>query len=244
MLIQKNIWRQMKMFKKIILVVTMGLLLAVPAFANEAPKTVVQVSGYSQKEVTPDVARITLSINSVNASLEKAKNENTQIANRVFASLNEQGVTNEQIKTSTYQVDPIYNYEKDKLPKLEGYRVTNSLEIRTSIDKVGILVNEVTNVGANEINSIRFETANETNSKNEALQAAVEDALKKAEVIAATLNKRVARVTLVNESGVSYHPLMVESRLLKSVAMDGAAPNIAAGKVTITANVQVTVELE
>ncbi len=232
------------MFKKIILVVTMGLLLAVPAFANEAPKTVVQVSGYSQKEVTPDVARITLSINSVNASLEKAKNENTQIANRVFASLNEQGVTNEQIKTSTYQVDPIYNYEKDKLPKLEGYRVTNSLEIRTSIDKVGILVNEVTNVGANEINSIRFETANETNSKNEALQAAVEDALKKAEVIAATLNKRVARVTLVNESGVSYHPLMVESRLLKSVAMDGAAPNIAAGKVTITANVQVTVELE
>ena len=232
------------MLKKIILVVTMGLLLAVPAFANEAPKTVVQVSGYSQKEVTPDVARITLSINSVNASLEKAKNENTQIANRVFASLNEQGVTNEQIKTSTYQVDPIYNYEKDKLPKLEGYRVTNSLEIRTSIDKVGILVNEVTNVGANEINSIRFETANETNSKNEALQAAVEDALKKAEVIAATLNKRAARVTLVNESGVSYHPLMVESRLLKSVAMDGAAPNIAAGKVTITANVQVTVELE
>ena len=232
------------MLKKIILVVTMGLLLAVPAFANEAPKTVVQVSGYSQKEVTPDVARITLSINSVNASLEKAKNENTQIANRVFASLNEQGVTNEQIKTSTYQVDPIYNYEKDKLPKLEGYRVTNSLEIRTSIDKVGILVNEVTNVGANEINSIRFETANETNSKNEALQAAVEDALKKAEVIAATLNKRAARVTLVNESGVSYHPLMVESRLLKSVAMDGTAPNIAAGKVTITANVQVTVELE
>ena len=232
------------MLKKIVLLLAMGLLLAVPVWANEAPKTVVQVSGSSQKEVTPDVARITLSINSVNANLEKGKRENTELVNRVFASLYEQGVTAEDIKTSTYQVDPIYNYEKEKLPKLEGYRVTNSLEIRTSIDKVGILVNEVTTAGANEVSSIRFEIANETDSKNEALKDAVADALRKAEVIGNALNKKIARVTLVNESGVSYHPVMMESRLLKAVTMDGAVPNISAGKVTIGANVQVTVELE
>ena len=227
-----------------ILLLAMGLLLAAPAFANEAPKTVVQVTGNSQKEVIPDVARINFSINSVNASLEKAKNDNSQIANRVFASLKEQGVTKEQIKTNTYQVEPVYNYEKDRLPKLEGYRVTNSLEIRTSIDKVGILVNEVTSAGANEINSIRFETANEKESKNEALKDAVEDALKKAEVIASALNKKVAKVTLVNESSVFYHPVMMENRLLKTASMDAAAPNIPVGKVTVGATVQVTVELE
>lgn len=234
----------MKMLKKIVVLLSMGLLLAFPVFANEAPRTVVQVSGNSQKEIAPDVARINISINSVNANLENAKNENTLIVNRVLRNLNDQGVTNEQIKTNTYQVDPIYNYEKDRLPKLEGYRVTNSLEIRTSIEKVGILVNEVTNAGANEINSIRFETENETDSKNEALQDAVADALKKAEVIAAALNKRVARITLVNESGVSYHPVMMESRMLKSASMDGIVPNIPAGKVTVGATVQVTVELE
>lgn len=232
------------MVKKIILLLVMGLLLAAPAFANEVPKTVVQVTGNSQKEVTPDVARITISINSVNASLEKAKNENAQIVNQVFEKLNEQEVTKEQIKTSTYQVNPIYNYEKAGLPKLEGYRVTNSLEIRTSIDKIGILVNEVTNAGANEINSIRFETANETDSKNEALKDAVTDALKKAEVIATALNKRVAKITLVNESGEFYRPVMMESRALKSSSADGAIPTISAGKVTIGATVQVTVELE
>jgi uncharacterized protein YggE len=234
----------MKMLKKITLLLAMCLLLAVPVFANEAPKTVVQVTGNSQKEVIPDVARITFSINSVNANLEKAKNDNTQIANRVFANLKEQGVTEEQIKTSTYQVDPIYNYEKEKLPKLEGYRVTNRLEISTSIEQVGILVDEITSAGANEINSIRFETANETDSKNEAVRDAVEDALKKAEVIATALNKRVANVTLVNESGVFYHPVMMETRMLKAASMDGGAPNIPAGKVTVGATVQVTVELQ
>lgn len=229
------------MLKKIVLLLAMGLLLAAPAFANEAPKTVVQVTGNSQKEVIPDVARINLSINTVNASLEKAKNDNTDTVNQVFANLKAQGVTDEQIKTNTYQIDPVYNYENNKLPKLEGYRVTNSLEIRTSIDQVGILVNEVTKAGANEINSIQFATANETDSKNEALQAAVQDALKKAEVIAASLNKRVANVTLVNESGVFYRPVMMESRMLKA---DAAAPNIQAGKVTVGATVQLTVELE
>ncbi|MDF2502137.1 MAG: hypothetical protein K0Q77_2851, partial [Anaerosporomusa subterranea] len=173
------------MFKKVAILLTMGCLLAAPAFANEAAKTLIQVTGTSQKEVIPDVARITISINSVNDNLEKAKAENTQNSNQVLAKLSAQGVSDEQIKTTTYQVEPIYNYEKDRLPKLKGYRVTNSLEIRTSIENLGILVNEVTAAGANEINSIRFETSNEADSKDEALKAAVEDALRKAKVIAA-----------------------------------------------------------
>lgn len=232
------------MFKKVVILLTMSCLLAAPAFASEAAKTLIQVTGNSQKEVAPDVARITFSINSVNDNLEKAKNENTQITNRVFANLNDQGISNEQVKTNTYQVEPIYNYEKDRLPKLKGYRVTNSLEIRTSIEKVGILVNELTSAGANEINSIRFETSNEADSKDEALKAAVEDALRKAKVIAATLNKKVANITLVNESGIYYHPVMLENRMLKAATGDAAVPNIPAGKVTIGANVQVTVALE
>lgn len=232
------------MLKKMLLLLAMGLLLATPVFASEAPKTVVQVSGNSQKEIIPDVARINLSIISVSPNLEKAKQDNTQAANRVLAALKEQGVTDEQIKTNTYQVNPIYTYEKDRLPKLEGYRVTNGLEVRTAIEKVGILVNEVTSAGANEINSIRFETTNETDSKNQALKDAVQDALKKAEVIAAALNKKVAKVTLVNESGVFYNPVMLETRMFKAANMDAAAPTIPGGKVTVGATVQVTVELE
>jgi uncharacterized protein YggE len=234
----------MEVLRKVAILVVMGCLLVVPAFANEAAKTLIQVTGNSQKEVTPDVARITISINSVNANLEKAKAENTQSNNRVLAALNDQGVTNEQIKTNTYLIEPIYTYEKDRLPKLEGYRITNSLEIRTSIEKVGILVNKVTNAGANEINTIRFELANETDSKNEALKDAVEDAMKKAEVIATALNKRIVNVTLVNESGVFYQPVMAENRLIKTANRDAVVPNIPTGKVTIGANVQVTVAIE
>ncbi len=232
------------MFKKITILMTIGCLLTAPAFASEAAKTLIQVSGSSQQEVVPDVARITVSISSVNDNLEKAKAEHTQNNNQVLAALNAQGISNEQIKTTTYQVEPIYSYEKDRLPKLKGYRVTSRLEIRTAIENAGILVNEVTSSGANEINSIRFETSDETAGKDAALRDAVADALRKADVIAAALNKRVANITLVNESGVYYHPVMQESRMLKAATADAAVPSLPAGKVTIGANVQVTVALE
>lgn len=231
------------MVKKILVVLMASLLFAVPAFANDAAKTVVQVSGNSQQEVMPDVAKMNVAVHSAQSDINRAKDENSQTVKRVFAALQEQGIANDQIKTDTYQITPLYSSEKDKLPVLKGYRVTESLEITCPIDQVGNLVNALTNAGANEISSIRFETTNETDSKNEALKAAVQDALKKAEVIAATVNKKVARVTLVNEAGVFYHPVALESRMLK-VAADGGVPSIQPGKVTVGANVQVSVELE
>lgn len=232
------------MLKKMILVLAASLLLAVPAFASEAAKTVVQVSGTSQQEVTPDTAQISLVVNSIQDNIEKAKADNVRQMNKVLAALREQGIGSEQIKTDTYQINPLYNYEKDKLPVLKGYQVTQRLEVRTAIEQAGTIVNEVTQAGANEITSIRFETADETSSKDKALQEAIQDALRKAEVIAGTLHKRVANITLINESGVFYNPVMLETRMFKAASADSGAPNIPAGKVTVGANVQVTVELE
>jgi uncharacterized protein YggE len=232
------------MFKKIFFLFTVCLLVATPVFANAvSPITTVQVTGNSQKKIAPDIAKIRLTINTINSVLEQAKNENTQFSNQVFAKLKANAIADHHIKTEAYRIEPVYSYENNQLPKLKGYKVVNNIEITISIEKVGIIVNELTNVGANEINSIRFEKENETEVKNEALQDAVKDALKKAEVIAGALGKHVSAVKVVNESGSSYQPVMMESRALKA-SMDAGAPPIAAGEITVGASVQVTVELE
>jgi len=233
------------MFKKIMLMFTVCLLVSTTVFANGVPQiTTVQVTGNSQKEIAPDIAKISLSISNINSNIEQAKNENTQSSNQVFAKLKEQGITDQQIKTEAYRIDPIYSYENDKLPKLKGYKVINSIEVTASIEQVGIIINELTNVGANEINSIRFEKINATEVKNDALNDAVKDALKKAEVIAKALDKHISGVKIVNESGNSYRPVMMESRAYKAASLDAGAPPIAAGKITVESSVQVTVELE
>jgi len=233
------------MFKKIVMLFAVCLMVTTTVFANGVSQlTTVQVTGSSQKEIAPDIAKISLSINTTHAKLDQAKNENTQLSNQVFAKLSEQGILDDQIKTESYRIDSLYSYENDRLPKLIGYKVINSIEITTSIEKVGLLVNELTNAGANEISSIRFEKENEKDVKNAALNAAVQDALQKAEVIAGALGKHVSAVKVVNESGNFYNPVMVNSRAYKSASMDEGAPPIAVGKITVGATVQVTVELE
>lgn len=232
------------MLKKISLIMVVLLIMVVPAFAKEAPAgTVVQVNGSSEKQIDPDVAKIYISVNTLNTNIQKAKDNNTFNMDKVLSALKEQSVTDRDIKTDTYQIEPVYDYEKNSMPTLKGYRVTNRIEVTTAVEKVGILVNEATNAGANEISSIRFEAKNAKDIKNEALEDAVKDAMKKANVIAGALNKKIARVTMVNESGVYYHPVMLENRAFKTAAMDSAAPSITAGKITVGANVQVTVEL-
>lgn len=237
------------MFKKLMLMFAVCLLMATTVattvFANEASQiTTVQVTGNSQKEIDPNVAKISLTVSTINPNLEQAKNQNTQSGNQVFAKLKELGITDQQIKTQAYHIDTIYSYENDRLPKVKGYKVTNNIEITTSIDKVGILVNELTSVGANEINSIRFEKENQTEVKNQALNDAVKNALMKADVIANALGKHVYAVKVVTESGTSYHPVLMESRAYKAASMDAGAPTIAAGKITVDSMVQVTVELK
>lgn len=229
------------MFKKILVIFAMCLMATTTVFAGGI--TTVQVTGNSQQEIEPDIAKISLSITTINGDLALAKNENSQNANQVFAKLKEQGIADAQIKTKAYRIDPMYSYEKDQLPKLTGYKVINSIEVTTTIEKVGDLVNELTNVGANGINAIHFEKSNETSVKNDALRAAVKDALSKAEIIASTLDKHISAVKVVNESGTSYHPVVMESRALKA-SLDAGSPPIAAGKITVSATVQVTVELK
>ena len=232
------------MGKKIFFLLTICLLMTASVFASEVShNTSVRVTGNSQKEITPDIAKIRLSINTINASLEQAKNANTQFSNQVFSKLKEREIADWRIKTEAYRIDPVYSYENNQLPKLTGYKVINTIEITTTIEKVGILVNELTNVGANEIDSIRFEKSNEVGLKNEALNDAVKDALQKAEVIAVALGKRILTVKEVIESGASYIPTVMALRAPKA-GVDSGPPTIAAGKITIGATVQVTVELE
>ena len=100
------------MFKKISLMFVVCFLVATTVFASGAAQiTTVQVTGNSQQEITPDIAKISLTINSINSNLEQAKNENTQISNQVFAKLKEQNIPDQQIKTEAYRIDSLYNYE-------------------------------------------------------------------------------------------------------------------------------------
>lgn len=238
---------------KSIKILTLALLImtaALPAVlaAEKNPNaTEVQVSGSYQEELAPDIAYINLGTVTEADSIASAQAKNAEVSEKIRRQVEGLGIKSEYIKTANYSVTPLYKNDDSgkRMPTIKGYQVTNSITVTTSTEKAGEVIDTALNAGANQINNIRFGKRDETDVKNAALAQAVRDAMTKADAIATALNKRVVRVKAVSENGIHLQSPEVAGRMYtKTLMADAAATPISAGLVMLTANVQVTVELE
>ncbi|CQR71903.1 26 kDa periplasmic immunogenic protein precursor [Sporomusa ovata DSM 2662] len=209
--------------------------------------TEVQVSGSYQEEIAPDIAYINLGTVTEAETVAAAQAKNAAVSTSIRQQLESMGIKDEYIKTAHYAVTPIYKNDDNgrRTPAIKGYQITNNVLVTTVPDKAGEVVDAALNAGANQVNTIRFAKKDENGVRNAALAQAVRDAISKADAIAAALNKQVVRVKVVNENGVNFYSPEATTRLYgKGIADNLAATPISAGLVQLSANVQVTVELE
>lgn len=239
--------KSIKILALALLLVTAALPVSLAAEKN-SNATEVQVSGSHQEEVAPDIAYINLGTVVEADTVAAAQAKNAEVSAKLHRQLEGLGIKSEYIKTAYYTVTPLYKNDDSgkRTPSIKGYQVTNSITVTTVPDKAGEVIDTALNAGANQVNNIRFGKKAETDVKNAALAQAVRDAMSKADAIAVALNKRVVRVKAVNENGISLQSPEIANRFYaKSVMADSMPPTpISAGLVTLSANVQVTVELE
>ncbi|WP_371380699.1 SIMPL domain-containing protein [Sporomusa aerivorans] len=226
------------------LLVLTTVLPAAWAAEKNSGNTEIQVSGSHQEEITPDIAYINVGTLTEAETVTAAQTKNAEVSERVRSQLEALGIKSEYIKTANYSVTPLYKNDDNgkRLPTVKGYQVNNSIIVTANADKAGEVVDTALNAGANQVNSIRFGKRAEGDVKNAALAQAVRDALSKADAIASALNKRVVKVTSVSENGINLQSPEVSTRLYAKA--DSLGTPISAGLLTLSANVQVTVELD
>lgn len=236
---------------KILVLALLLMTTALPAsFAAESNSnaTEVQVSGTHQEEIAPDIAYINLGTVIEADTVAAAQAKNAEVSAKLYRQLEGLGIKSEYIRTAHYDVTPLYKNDDNgrRIQSIKGYQITNSITVTADPDKAAEVIDTALNAGANQVNNIRFGKKTETDVKNAALAQAVRDAMRKADAIAVALNKRVVRVKAVNENGISLHSPEIANRFYAKVGMADSmqATPISAGLVTLSANVQVTVELE
>lgn len=79
------------------------LLVAGAALADAEPKRL-QVSGTAVVTGDPDIAYITVGVETQNPSAEKAAQDNASIMAQVLAALREMGLTEKEVSTSGYNI--------------------------------------------------------------------------------------------------------------------------------------------
>lgn len=228
------------------LLITVLALPAALAAEKNPNATEVQVSGNYQEEIAPDTAYINLGTVTEAETLGEAQAKNADISAKLRNKLEIAGIKSEYIKTANYDVTPLYKNDDNgrRLPSIKGYQVTNSIIVTTVPDKAGEVIDTALNAGANQVNNVRFGKNTDSEIKNAALAQAVRDALRKADAIAAALNKQVVRIKTVNENSVHLQSPEIGTRYKLSAMDAGQSTPISAGLITLTANVQVVVELE
>lgn len=240
----------MKMFKKIFILtsfVFFSMVLSTTAFANE--NYLVKVNGNASIEVAPNVANITIGVNTKEDTAKLALEKNSTIVNSIIDYLKSIGISSDDYNTANFYSYPDYKYNEDGTSTVTGTYVSNSIIVKVrDFNLVSDIINNATKLGANNISNIYYSVDDDDATYNKALQQAVQNAVKKGNAIGTALGKTNMTVTSVTES--SYNDSVssyAENSRLESADTGGASNKsvpvpVKPSTVTVYAQVLVTME--
>ncbi|HHT69858.1 MAG TPA: SIMPL domain-containing protein [Firmicutes bacterium] len=223
----------------IVTVLILGLCSGVLVQASTVERGSVQVSGSAIVTGTPDVAYITLGVETKDASAEVAAQDNANRMAKVLAALKALGLTDKELTTTGYNVysstQVLHRGTADEVTTTT-YHVQNRLNIATKdLDGVGQIIDAAVKAGANQVQGVRFDIEDKQEMQLQALQSAVEQAMTKARVMAGSAGIALGGLSTMSESYSSYAPMM-STMALRADGAAGTAINPGDVEVSATVN--------
>ena len=221
------------------------ILWAAPAAAEEDTPRRLVVNGTGEASARPDLAVISAGVVVQAETASAALADNTRAMNAVLEQLRGSGLPPEDVQTSQFSVTPLFDHrrsdpETPAPPRIVGYQVSNQVTARVrDLDRLGAILDALVTAGANSINGPYFEIADPEQLLGEARDAAVADAIARAERYAAAASVRLGEIISIEEGG-SYAP---PRPMMRAEAMAADVP-IAPGETEVSASVTMTFAIE
>jgi uncharacterized protein YggE len=135
-----------------------------PVLAQPAPQGTIITQGHGEVKVRPDSMSVGVTVESRNAQLAAARAENNRKTQAIINALRGLNIPNLKLETQSVQVYPIQGEaQRNQLPKVVGYQVTNSLNVTVTgatADMLGEygsrIVDTALNAGANNVGGLNF----------------------------------------------------------------------------------------
>jgi uncharacterized protein YggE len=200
-----------------------------PAHQTASTSQTITVSGHGDATVAPDMATITLGVDSKGASAQDALSNNDSKMNAVIAAIEGQGVPSAHIQTSG--LDIYYDSQAGV------YDASHELDVRIDdIGKVGAVLDAAVNAGANNSWGVSFGLKDPSQAQATALQNAVTDARKHADAIASKLQVNITGVGSASEASYSTPPIKYAAAPAPGMAQ---STPVQPGQLDVTADISV-----
>lgn len=223
--------------------VSPGAAAAAEGGANPNLRTI-QVTGNGETQASPDLAVLSVAIETHAATAADAAGRNGALAQKVSDALRAKLGDKGKTWTGGYSLYPEYadTSRPNVRPTITGYRAENAITVQTgALDLVGPLIDAAIAAGANRVNSLDFNLRDDTRARGDAIAKAAKDAQAQAQALAAALGLKLGPI--INATTVSAErPVPVMFRAAP-MAVSGATP-VQPAEVTVPATVSLTYQIQ
>jgi hypothetical protein len=135
---------------------------------------------------TPDLARLTLEVETQAATAAAAGQENAKQAKALLAAVKSVLGPEDKLRTLGYRLLPVHAYEnKSSPPQIKGYRAVNLLEVKVmDVARVGTVIDTAMKNGATRVNGPYWSHSRLEELQRQAAVNALERARHMAEALA------------------------------------------------------------
>jgi uncharacterized protein YggE len=203
------------------------------------PEAGIVVSGEGSVGVVPDYATIRAGVTTRAKTANEATDANAKLMAAVIAALVNAGIARNDIQTTQFSLQPTYAMpQPGGEQKLTGFSASNEVNVKIrQLGSVGEMLDRLINAGATEVGNMSFLHSDPAKALDQAREAAVADARRKAELYAHAAGLTLGAVAWITEDSGAAPPIAMRA-LRASAAMSVPAP-ILSGEDTL--RVQITV---
>ena len=200
--------------------------------------------GHGEVKIKPDIARLMAEVTTQAKYQDKAVQDNAGKMTALLGAIKSLKIADKDIQTQGYSVEPQYDYGNGQ-PRLTGYQVTNSVEVTLrDLTQTGVLIDTVTQAEVNRgvsLSGISYDLSDRAAAQDQALDAAVTEAMRRAHTMASVLGYALGSVeSLSDTEAVPVQPIfMARMQPMSAVAALAPATPISAQQITVTADVTI-----
>jgi hypothetical protein len=211
--------------------------------ANANQRTI-EVTGNGEAKAAPDLAVLSLAIETHAATAADAAGRNGGLAQKVSDALRAKLGDKGKTWTGGYSLYPEYADQSrpNAKPAITGYRAENTITVQTgALDLVGPLIDAAIAAGANRVNSLDFNLRDDLHARNEAITKAAKDAQAQGQALAAALGLKLGPIINATTASAERPQPVLGARLMSTMS---APTPVQPGEVTVPATVSLTWQIE
>ncbi len=202
-----------------------------PTVAASTDNSSVIVTGTATVQVTPDLAHISVSVQTTASTATEAASDDAALVARVRNRVQQSGVRADDIKSISFGVWAQYDYRNGTQPPLlTGFVANHTLELTVhDLSRIGQTIDTAVAGGATTVQGVSYDTSDRGGHEAAALAAAVKDARAKAQAMATAAGVSLGNVLSIsaNQQYAPYpFPIMGAARAAGSADTQISPPNV------------------